>query len=236
MGKVESNKLQKFNSLLDTAFNLFTTKGVNKTSIAEISEQAGIAKGTFYLYFKDKYDIRNKLISHESSKLFKVAVDALNTHMEYSKNHSTDSAACDNHESISSYINSQDEVCSPDSFEYKIVFIVNHIINSLNKNRTLLTFISKNLSWGIFKEALTTNIAENDINFKDVFFEMLAEEDHIMIEPEIMLFLITELVSSTCYSAILYEEPADINTIKPFLFSAIRSIIHQHTGPLKSEL
>ena len=74
MGKLETNKQQKLTSLLNTAFNLFTTQGVAKTSIAEISQKAGIAKGTFYLYFKDKYDIRNRLISHESSKLFKNAV------------------------------------------------------------------------------------------------------------------------------------------------------------------
>lgn len=74
MGKLEANKQQKLTSLLNTAFNLFTTQGVAKTSIAEISQKAGIAKGTFYLYFKDKYDIRNRLISHESSKLFKNAV------------------------------------------------------------------------------------------------------------------------------------------------------------------
>ena len=51
MGKIELNKLQKQTSLLNTAYELFTTKGVNKTSIAEISKAAGIAKGTFYLYF-----------------------------------------------------------------------------------------------------------------------------------------------------------------------------------------
>ena len=48
MGKAEENKQHKRLSLLNTAFELFTTKGVNKTSISEISEQAGIAKGTFY--------------------------------------------------------------------------------------------------------------------------------------------------------------------------------------------
>ena len=82
MGKLETNKQQKLTSLLNTAFNLFTTQGVAKTSIAEISQKAGIAKGTFYLYFKDKYDIRNRLISHESSKLFKNAVADLE---EFSK-------------------------------------------------------------------------------------------------------------------------------------------------------
>ena len=40
MGKLEANKQQKLTSLLNTAFNLFTTQGVTKTSIAEISQKA----------------------------------------------------------------------------------------------------------------------------------------------------------------------------------------------------
>lgn len=201
MSKIEANKLQKQTSLLNTAFHLFTTKGVNKTSIAEISKEAGIAKGTFYLYFKDKYDIRNKLISHESSKLFKDAADSLSDY-------------CSLHGDI--------------SFEEQIVFIVDHIVNALNENKTLLTFISKNLSWGIFKEALTTNVSSDDINFRDVFYDMIHQSDLNIHEPEIMLFMITELVSSTCYSAILYEDPVDINTLKPYLYNAIRTIIQSH--------
>ena len=172
MGKLEANKQQKLTSLLNTAFNLFTTQGVTKTSIAEISQKAGIAKGTFYLYFKDKYDIRNRLISHESSKLFKNAVADLE---EFSI-----------------------EKNEPLGFEEKIIFIINHIVDELNSNQTLLTFISKNLSWGIFKEALTTKVASDDINFKDVYYEMINAEDISLEEPEIMLFLIVELVSSTC--------------------------------------
>ncbi|MBP3268272.1 MAG: TetR/AcrR family transcriptional regulator, partial [Ruminococcus sp.] len=77
MGKVDVNKKLKENNLLKTAFDFFTTKGFSKTSITDIVNQAGVAKGTFYLYFKDKYDIRNRLISHKSSQLFRNAVDAL---------------------------------------------------------------------------------------------------------------------------------------------------------------
>ena len=203
MGKLENNKQQKLTSLLNTAFNLFTTQGVAKTSIAEISQKVGIAKGTFYLYFKDKYDIRNRLISHESSKLLKNALASL------------EDSCKKNDKEI--------------DFEGKIIFIINHIIDELNKNQTLLTFISKNLSWGIFKEALTTKVASDDINFKDVYYEMINDEDISLEEPEIMLFLIVELVSSTCYSAILYKEPADIDKIKPFLFKTVRAIIKEHT-------
>ena len=115
------------------------------------------------------------------------------------------------------------------TFLEKIIFIINHIVDELNSNQTLLTFISKNLSWGIFKEALTTKVASDDINFKDVYYEMINAEDISLEEPEIMLFLIVELVSSTCYSAILYKEPAGIDTIKPYLFKTVRAIIREHT-------
>ena len=194
--------------ILDTAFKLFTTQGVSKTSIAEISQKAGIAKGTFYLYFKDKYDIRNKLISHEASKLFKNSVTALNSYADEEKTKNPDFTI---------------------TFTEQIVFIADHIINALNNNQTLLTFISKNLSWGIFKEALTTNVAEDDINFRDIYYEMLSESGLNLKEPEIMLFMIVELISSTCYSAILYKEPADIDTLKPYLYSTIKAIINEHT-------
>ena len=70
MGKVESNKKQKKDALFNTAFELFTTKGTNKTTISDIADKAGVAKGTFYLYFKDKYDIRNKLVSYKTKELF----------------------------------------------------------------------------------------------------------------------------------------------------------------------
>ena len=69
--------VQKKETLLNAAFRLFTTKGINKTSISEIAEASGIAKGTFYLYFTDKYDIRNKLIAHKSSQVFRKAAAAL---------------------------------------------------------------------------------------------------------------------------------------------------------------
>lgn len=75
MGKVAENKQQKKNSLLSTAFDLFTTKGFAKTSISDIVEQAGVAKGTFYLYFKDKYDLQEKLIAYKAEKLFRHAVE-----------------------------------------------------------------------------------------------------------------------------------------------------------------
>ena len=47
--KSEVNKLQKKNKLMDVAYNLFTTRGINDTYISDITNEAGVAKGTFYL-------------------------------------------------------------------------------------------------------------------------------------------------------------------------------------------
>lgn len=198
MGKVDINKKLKENTLLKAAFDFFTTKGFSKTSITDIVNQAGVAKGTFYLYFKDKYDIRNRLISHKSSQLFRTAVEELGAH--------------------------SDEL----SFEDKLIKIIDNIVNQLNANQSLLTFISKNLSWGIFKTALTAPISDDDINFSDVYYRMLSEAPCQFKDPEIMLFMIIELVSSTCYSAILYEDPCTIVELKPHLYDSIRLIIDRY--------
>ena len=75
MSRVEANKQQKKNSMMETAFQLFTSKGIANTTISDIVEMAGVAKGTFYLYFKDKYDLNEKLIIHRSEQLMRHALE-----------------------------------------------------------------------------------------------------------------------------------------------------------------
>lgn len=196
MGKLDDNKKQKQDALLETAFQLFMTKGISKTSISDIVEHAGVAKGTFYLYFKDKYDIYDRLICHKASELFRRAAIELSA--------------------------------QPDgipSFEDRMVFIINSILNQLIANPDLLKFISKNLSWGIFKTALSTPVYNEEFDFSLLYTNYLARSLEKYSQPEIMLFTIVEFVSSVCYSPILYKEPVDIDTMKPFIFENIRSII-----------
>src|SRR5687768_15697032 len=40
--------------LLDAAERLFAKKGLAESTVADIAEEAGVAKGTFYLYFPSK--------------------------------------------------------------------------------------------------------------------------------------------------------------------------------------
>ena len=71
------------------------------------------------------------------------------------------------------------------------------------------------------------------MDFAEIYQKMLEDAPNGLRDPEIMLFMIIELVSSTCYSAILYKEPCTIAELKPYLYESIRLIIAQHEGKRK---
>lgn len=72
MGKLDEKKKRKRMALLDAAYDLFISKGVNETSISDIVHRADLAKGTFYLYFKDKSEIYTELVTQKAGELFSV--------------------------------------------------------------------------------------------------------------------------------------------------------------------
>ena len=195
--KKEIKEKDKEERLLKTAFELFTEKGIKDTSIQEIVDRAEVAKGTFYLYFKDKYEIRDILIAKKSEKLFK---DAL---AELRKNY---------------IVNLSDQV----------IFIINYVINELSKVPTLLKFISKNLSWGIYSKTVLKIYEEREDEEDSVYKLFLKgiKENHIELKnPEVTLYMIIELVSSTCFNSILYNDPLPIEEFKPYLYDTIRRMI-----------
>ncbi|MCW9129590.1 TetR/AcrR family transcriptional regulator [Bacillus paramycoides] len=53
---------ERRNEILDTAEKLFVTKGYTKTTVNDILKEIGIAKGTFYHYFKSKEEVMDEII------------------------------------------------------------------------------------------------------------------------------------------------------------------------------
>ena len=193
----EDSKEQR---LLDTAFNLFTQKGIKNTSIQEIVDNASVAKGTFYLYFKDKYELQDVLIAKKSQKLFKDALSALRK---------------------TNITNLADQV----------IFIIDTVIDRLTKNPTLLKFISKNLSWGIYNKTIRKvyeDSGEDEDGIYKLFLKGIKENNISLPHPEVTLFMIIELVSSTCFNSILYGEPLPIDEYKPILYDTIKKLINNN--------
>lgn len=57
--------------LMDAAEEIFGTKGYYHTSVGDITNKAGVAQGTFYLYFPSKLEIFRALVEHLSHILRK---------------------------------------------------------------------------------------------------------------------------------------------------------------------
>ena len=199
MGKAEENKKKKYETLLNTAFDLFTAKGLNNTSISDIVERAGVAKGTFYLYFKDKYDIRSRLIVHRASKLFIEAHEAL-------LNEDTD----DFTDKLIFIVNHILDRLNEDK----------GLLTLMHKDLSWAVF-KKDLTNRSYEYEIDF--------YEDVYRKMILESGLEFREPEIMLSMIVELAGSAGYSSIMYNEPVPLDELKPYLADAIRAIIGLHT-------
>ncbi|AOR22857.1 TetR/AcrR family transcriptional regulator [Clostridium taeniosporum] len=193
--KVRVKKKLKEKQLFDSAYDLFLTQGIEKTSISDIVNKAGIAKGTFYLYFTDKYDLLNKLILKKSNKLLK---DALN---ETSKNSIDDFP-----KRVLFFINYIIENLKDNKLLLKII----------NKN------ISWGL---YRKNVLKPEEYDNVRKVVESFINNLVKSGMDKEEAEMTLFMIIELVGSICFTTIIFKEPTDIDTIKPILFKKILAMI-----------
>lgn len=200
MGKIAQNKKAKEEALFRTAFELFTTKGIEKTTISDIVEKAGVAKGTFYLYFKDKSNIRDKLVTYETGRLFFRAHEAL-------------------------------EQTAIQGFENQLFFILDYILKELDNNHALLEFISKNLSWGLYRSAYV----EHSYNEKEYYqpykeyLQLLEKSEKKYTNPDLLLFTIIEMVGATGYGCILYQKPVSLTEYLPYLHKAIQGILESFT-------
>lgn len=196
MSKVLENKKQKKDAIMKSAYDLFVANGVNKTSVDDITKRAGIAKGTFYLYFADKYEVRDCLITAYAKKVFDLAI----------------------------------KEADPGRFKTlpdKIMHIMDYIADYLYMHKDITRFIAKNLSWALFKKTLLDSPGERSENneFNELYNEIISSSREKVRDPQILLFLIVELIGSTCTSVILEEEPASFEVYKPYLNAAIESII-----------
>lgn len=188
-------KLMKENAILDAAYDLFSKVGVNGTTIDEIVHKAGVAKGTFYLYFHDKYDLLDMIVIRKASLLMMQAIeDAKTVHFE----NRVDGVIC----------------------------FINSLIDALAQNRLLTRIIHKDLSYSLYKKVLNDPV--RGTRFKQIVEDF---EAHVRCsgfeEEEVghLLFILVEMTGSVCYSAIVNNEPATIEEMKPVLFKTIRKIL-----------
>src|SRR5512140_1120606 len=65
----EARKDARRQQLVKTASRVFATRGYAATTVKDIAEEAGVAVGTFYLYFKSKEDMLATLYEDMSERV-----------------------------------------------------------------------------------------------------------------------------------------------------------------------
>ena len=113
-------------------------------------------------------------------------------------------------------------------FEDQVLFIIDNILNQFSENHSLVMLISKHLSWGFFTNSLIETPDKDVPAVYTIYQELLAKSSHTYRDPELMMYMILELVSGVSYNTILYEQPLPLEKIKEPLYKVLRSIFRQY--------
>lgn len=193
--KVLQKKAKKRQDLLDEAFKLFLVKGVDQTSIDDIVSKAGIAKGTFYLYFKDKNDLIDQIIIQSTGEII------LRVYRE--KQNYT-------------YVSFEDLVISVlDDIINKLC--ENPSLLSLIHKNVTWSLYQKALKESS-GESLLDLLKKDEARYKRN--QHVSDE-----EFERRMFIVLEMTTAITYTTVVRNEPSAIAMLKPTLFAMIRKAI-----------
>nr|WP_319489517.1 TetR/AcrR family transcriptional regulator [uncultured Caproiciproducens sp.] len=124
--KIRENKRIKMTKLYDAAYDLFTSNGVHNTVIDDIVKSAGVAKGTFYLYCKDKYDLVDKIILKKSAAILSGTMEEVE----------------------------KEEAAHHFDFQQSVACFVDYLVEYFKKDTKLLELIYKNLTYELYEKMM----------------------------------------------------------------------------------
>ncbi len=201
-----NKKLEKKMKIIDTAFSLFREHSVNATAVDDIVKAAGIARGTFYLYFKDKSDLLEQIILYKSTEYMKTVLKSTLS----------------------------DPVGENGDFYDKVKVFLNCYIDFLIENKEILPVMSKNLSSCIkhLPEFYDSEIADMYRSLIDRMISLgyTPENAHITT------IIVVDMTGNVCSDAIMYEKPYPIEIIRDIVVSSAISIIRNNAHFTRGEI
>ncbi len=203
---LDQKKEEKKKNLLEAARILFLQKGFSKTSISEIAKQAKVAKGTFYLYFKDKDELLEHLI-------LKIGRHILTLAYEYTEQRRTE----DFTENVILFV------------DYIITYFSTHkdSLRLIKRNFTW-SMVQHNF------EQPENDVLQQQL-FQQLLASP-ASQNHTQQELFNLVYMIVELCGSVCYSSIIEQMPDTIDHMKPLLYDMIRRILNNEPNQANADL
>ncbi len=193
----EEKKLIKRTKIIDAAYELFTKNGIDVTPIDEVVKKAGVAKGTFYLYFRDKYDLTDQIVLHECSLTVKQSIEE--TEKETSEKD----------------VNPVD----------KIMLFADKIIDRMIENRDIIVLLNSKLSglFGLLVSDENPEIKQSIEKIIDVLFDLGYERE----EARMHLYLVSNMMTTVCCEAVLGIGPYTIDEIRPEISRMLVNLLAQ---------
>ncbi|KJE28156.1 bacterial regulatory s, tetR family protein [Geobacillus kaustophilus] len=78
-----TGKTERYQEILTVARSVLAEKGFDDTKVSEIAEVAGVAKGTFYIYFPSKLDLVLALVREMQGKILSEAEKVIDLKTNY---------------------------------------------------------------------------------------------------------------------------------------------------------
>lgn len=195
MASLAENKYKKRTNIINAAFELFTSKSVADTAIDDVVRLAGVAKGTFYLYFRDKYDLLDQIVMYRAEDIIVSAYTELRKKAE--------NTAMSAHQ--------------------QFVFMSDRIINYLSKNKKVTALIDHRISRCFSENGYSEN--GKLFEAKEYLTSLITDLMYSAEEAQKRLFVIADMIVSVSCDAILGEKPFRIEEITPTLHDILKAIL-----------
>ena len=195
MSVLHQKKEKKRNSLLEAAHELFLERGQEATSVDSIVERARMAKGTFYLYFKNKDALLSEVIYRLGRNFVLEAAAAEDVRAE------------------------QDFV---EKLLLLLEHVIEHFKENPAELRMMEKNFSWSLIREKLQSAEEDAPLLEKLNawVQSPCLAKYSREESLRI-----LYAIFEMFGSLCYSCIIEHQPVDIDEMKGTLFLLIRKML-----------
>ena len=191
MDPINEKKNKKREALLKSGLEFFLERGVEATSIDDIVKRAGVAKGTFYLYFKNKYELLGQVILKQGYRALREAFNFLEQKMAQ-------------------------ETLTPEDM---MLCCTSYLIDYLAAHKSVVQLIRNHLSIGLFFMERFENpeIRQRVEKLMAAVTKVTLPER----EARQVLYILVSMVGSICSDAILYGRPYTLDEIRPMLYTVI---------------
>ena len=191
MALSQEKKSLKRQNIMDVGLDLFLTNGVEITSIDDIVRKAGIAKGTFYLYFKNKYELLEQIVLQQGANVLRSAFEFLRGKMRA-------------------------HPMTPDDLT---LGFTSYLVDFLAAHKALARLIRNNLPLGLF--FVDQFDEPENTRLMDAILGLVMDVPADREQMRQALYLVVSMVGSVCCDAILYGKPYTLEEIKPMMYRTV---------------